>query len=273
MTFLRRHSREVYRVYTEDEYLSGAGSEFTAADEQPVELAGQQGLVAAVPTLEPAEEWPVAGGFALESAPEPELEPEPWHEPIDEHVHGGFIHTGTRDMRLRRIAGLAMLTGAVGTVGALVAANISRTHRGAGKQPGSLVVARSSRVVSSPELAGSAGAPSGSAAAPQLTAPRSHVAQIRRRYAVAGNHLHAGESGSDSHPPTATHPPDVRRRNVSTPKPAEVGVKHGGGARIILDYSPGVAVDGSTVASSSVEVSRPPMARAAVEHAEFGFER
>jgi hypothetical protein len=270
MTFLRRHSREVYRVYTEDEYLSGAGSEFTTADEQPVELGGQQGLVAAVPTLEPAEEWPVAGGFALES----ELEPEPWHEPIDEHVHGGFIHTGTRDMRLRRIAGLAMLTGAVGTVGGLVAANIS--HRGAGKQPGSLVVARSSRVVSSPQLAGSAVAPAGSAVTPQSAAPRSHVARAGRRRGGSGSHLsdksptnlRAGRrGGSDS------STPNTRRKGVAAQPSVGVGVKHGGVARIVLGYSPGVSVQESTVASSSAGISRPPMARAAVEHAEFGFER
>jgi hypothetical protein len=52
-----------------------------------------------------------------------------------------------------------------------------------------------------------------------------------------------------------------------------VGVKHGGVARIVLGYSPGVSVQESTVASSSAGISRPPMARAAVEHAEFGFER
>ncbi len=56
-----------------------------------------------------------------------------------------------RERRLRRTAGIAMLAGAIATVGAVVAANISRAHRGAARKPGRLVAAtRSSPPLPSP---------------------------------------------------------------------------------------------------------------------------
>ena len=100
MTLLRRPPREVYRVYTEEEYLNGAGLE---------------------PAVALAEVWPVAAAR------------------IAAHAR-----------RLHRVVGMALLAGAVGTVGGVVAANNPWAHRGVGRRPGSLVAeARSPRVVRS----------------------------------------------------------------------------------------------------------------------------
>jgi hypothetical protein len=303
MTFLRRRSREVYRVYTEDEYLNGAGWELTAAEDWPaavqpaVGLAGEELPVALEPGLEGADESPVAE--------EPAVGLEPGDAPIEEHVYGGFAHShphggsvhsdggsvhshshsdggfahsGRRDVRLRRMAGVAMLAGAVGTVGGVVVANISRSHRGAGRRPGSLVVASSSRVVSSPELAGSRAESSGGAVTPRSMAPRSHVAQAGRHRGRSGSHtpnkrltnLSAGHGGSDAH--TSKRPREIGSPPGPNTQPAGAGAKRGVVA-IALDYSPSASVNGSAVAGSSVEMARSPTASAETGHAEFGFER
>src|SRR6202020_772394 len=78
---LRRRSREVYRVYAEEEYLNGAGLELATVEEWPA-------------VLEPEQACPVAAASARR----------PGHE-----------------RRLRRAAGMAMLAGAVGAVGGVVA--------------------------------------------------------------------------------------------------------------------------------------------------------
>jgi hypothetical protein len=284
MTFLRRRSREVYRVYTEDEYLNGAGWELTAAEGWPaavqpaVGLAGEELPVAMEPSLEGPDESPVAE--------EPAVGLEPGNAPIEEHIYGGFshshggsVHSGRRDVRLRRMAGIAMLAGAVGTVGGVVVANISRGHRGAGRRPGSLVVARSLRVVSSPELAGSRAESSGGAVTPRSMVPRSHVAQAGRHRGRSGSHtpnkrftnLSAGHGGSDTH--TSKRPREIGSPPGPNTQPAGAGGKRGGVVAIALDYSPGASVDGSAVAGSSVETARSPTASAETGHAEFGFER
>jgi hypothetical protein len=308
--FLRRRSREVYRVYTEDEYLNGAGWELTAAEDWPaavqlaVGLAGEELPVAVEPGLEGADESPVAE--------EPAVGLEPGDAPIEEHIYGGFAHfdggfdggsvhsdggfarSGRRDVRLRRLAGVAMLAGAVGTVSVVVVANISRAHRGAGRRPGSLVVARSSRVVSSPELAGSRAQSSGGAVMPRSMAPRSDVAQAERHRGRSGSqtsnkrltNLRAGHAGSDTHTskrpreigsPPGPNPPGPNPPGPNPPgpdtQPAGAGVKRGSGVAIALDYSPGASVGGSAVAGSSVEMARSSRTSAATGHAEFGFER
>src|SRR5580704_6574500 len=85
---LRRAPREVYRVYSEDEFFDGATNE--------------------------------------------EL-----FEPV--------APAGTGERRLRRLAGAAMLVGAVGTVGGVIAINISRPARNAARRasPDSPVATRS----------------------------------------------------------------------------------------------------------------------------------
>ena len=225
-------------MYTEEEYLNGAGFEPATVDESPI-LA----------------------------------------EP-------GKTLAGER--RLRRAAGVAMLAGAIATVGAVLAANISRAHRGAARKPGSLVAAtRSSSSLSSPVQASSREAPAAPAVAHRtVQATRLSGARAGQRSDRPGrsifrpSHLPAG--GSDSHPPT-------RRRSVG----GQAGnrpltgarVPRGGGAQITVDYSPGASpgaaevvrihagtsADSSTATGSSAGSS---VARAqAGGHAEFGFER
>jgi hypothetical protein len=207
-------------VYSEEEYLNGAGEEPAMVDESPV---------AAEPGCKPAAE-----------------------------------------RRLRRAAGVAVLAGAVGAVGGVIAANISRAHRGAGRRPGSLVAdMRSSRVVRSPVLTVSRAVPSSPVVTRSAKVTRSHVARVRRRYEVATAHLSAG--GSDTHPPTDTHPPKhVRQGNVLAPQSAGVGVQRGGGVAIVVDDSVRSSAGASMAADSS---SGEATAQSAAGDAEFGFER
>jgi hypothetical protein len=90
MTRLRRRPRAVYRVYSEEEYLAG------------VDLAG----------IDPFANW--------DAAP---------LEPVSHPTERCAASTGTsRERRLRRLAGAAALTGAVGTVGGTIALVGLRTH-------------------------------------------------------------------------------------------------------------------------------------------------
>jgi hypothetical protein len=243
-------------VYSEGEYLNGAGLELTDAGDWPaVEpaggLGGEELPVTAEPGLEPAYASAVAEG--------PAVDPAPGDAPTEEHVYDGFVHARTRGVRLRRIAGVAMLAGAVGAVGGVVAMNISRARHGGGRGPGSLV-ARSSRVVSSPELAGSRSTPSSApAVVPRAKAPSSSVGHAGRR-----------DRGARSHLSTGKH---AWRGSVPAQSSVDVGVRRGEGVAIALDYSPNASVNGSTVASTSVDTSRPATASAAVGQGEFGFER
>jgi hypothetical protein len=222
-------------VYSEEEYLNGAGFEPATVDESP-------------PSAEP-----------------------------------GRTLAGER--RLRRAAGVAMLAGAIATVGAVVAANISRAHRGAARKPGSLVAAtRSSPPLPSPVQASSRAVPA--VAHPSVQATRLSGARAGQRSDRPGrsifhpSHLRAG--GSDSHPST-------RRRSVSgragNPPLTGARVPRGAGAQITVDYSPGsspgagevVRIHAATSADSSTGTgssagSSLPRAQAG-GHAEFGFER
>jgi hypothetical protein len=192
------------------------------------------------------------------------------------------------ERRLRRAAGVAMLAGAIATVGAVVAANISRAHRGAARKPGSLVAAtRSSPPLPSPVQASSRAVPATPAVA-HRTVQATRLSGLRAgqrsdrpgRSVFHPGHLRSG--GSDSHPST-------RRRNVGgrAGNPSLTGTRppRGAGAQITVDYSPGsspgaaevvrihpgTSADSSTATGSSAVSS---VARAqAGGHAEFGFER
>jgi hypothetical protein len=225
-------------VYTEEEYLNGAGFEPVTVDESPI-------------VTEP-----------------------------------GRTLAGER--RLRRAAGVAMLAGAIGTVGAVVAANISRAHRGAARKPGSLVAAtRSSPPRPSPVRASSRAVPAAPAVAhPSVQAARVSGLRAGQRSDRPGrsvfhpSHLRAG--GSDSHPSTRRRSVGGRAGNqpLTPARPPR-----GAGAQITVDYSPGsspgagevvsihtgTSVDSRTATGSSAGSS---VARAqAGGHAEFGFER
>jgi hypothetical protein len=233
MTLLRRRPREVYRVYTEDEYLNGAGLEVGAE----LEVAAGDG-------------WPAPVGPARKC--------------------GG-------ERRLRRAAGVAMLAGAVGTVGGVVVMTGSRAHSGAGRRPGSLVASmRSSRVVRSPAVAGTSAPPWPAVASPGK-ATHSRVVRAGRRSAV-GDTRPRGErhGGSDTRPPGRG-----RRGNRVGGGSAGAGAKRGGGVAVVVDYvpsSPSVgasatnAAAGGTTATDVSAGTAAPRAGAG-KQAEFGFER
>jgi hypothetical protein len=226
-SILQRRPREVYRVYTEEEYLNGAGFEPATVEESPI-------------VAEP-----------------------------------GRTLAGER--RLRRAAGVAMLAGAIATVGAVLAANISRTHRGAARRSGSLVAAtRSSSPLPSTVQAGSRAAPAVAHRTVQATRLSGARAGLRSgrpgRSGFHPSHLRAG--GSDSHPST-------RRRGMG----GRAGNLPLTGARITVDYSPGsspgagevvpihpgTSPDSSTATGSSAGSFK--VRAEAGGHAEFGFER
>jgi hypothetical protein len=144
MTLLRRRPREVYRVYSEEEYLGGAGTELGSIAEWPVgeselERAGE--LQVGVPESAIGGEW---------SLGEPSL---PFEEPAGQ-LSGWDLRRGAgqhvAEHRLRRAAGVAMLAGVLGAVGGLVCLNLARTHGGGAPRRGSLLAAtRPTRVAGS----------------------------------------------------------------------------------------------------------------------------
>jgi hypothetical protein len=227
VTLRRRRSREVYRVYTEDEYLNGAG-------------------------LEPATigEWPAAV------------------EPADACLVAAEPRRGlVRERRLRRAAGAAMLAGAVGTVGGVLAINSSRTHRGTGRRPGSLVAAtHTSRIVRS-------SSPSWPVGAHRSEAMRSRFAQTVGWRGVADIHFRAGRPGGSD-----THPPERVRRGARQALPAGGRVQRGAGAEVVVDYAPATSTDqasadGAAKGSTTTGSTGAETVRAGTGHVEFGFER
>jgi len=210
---LRRRPREVYRVYTEEEYLNGAGSE----------LAG-------------AREWP-------------------------EMVEPAGKGAGER-RRLRRAAGVAMLAGAMGTVGGVVATNGSRAHDGTGRRPGNMVAATSSkRIVRAPLIARSTGTPSRSVATrpPQATSRRPPQA-TSRRVAPAGRHRGAAGTRLPLHPREGVASVVENSSGASADRAPVV---------VVVTTTPVASADVSTTAGSTGASA----ASAGAGRPEFGFER
>jgi hypothetical protein len=191
MTLLRRSPREVYRVYSEDEYLGGAGTqlggiaEWHAAEPELAELGSVE------------EQWPLEEPFL------------PSDEPAGRHVEWD-VGRG-QEHRLRRAAGVAMLAGVLGAVGGLVCLNLARTHGGGAPRRGSLVAAtRTSRVASFAPVADDARA--------QVESSRPVVVRtvetVRSRVARFGR-SRAGGSAPRRSDPRPSHPPARRSANVA----------------------------------------------------------
>jgi hypothetical protein len=254
MTLLRRRPREVYRVYSEEEYLNGAGSD-----------------IASVGGERPLGEFPL-GEIPLSEPPFGEL-PLPveivGHRAGEEHRPRG----GVQERRLHRMAGVAMLAAAVGTVGGVVFLNVARAHSDAEGPEGSLIAStHSPRVVRPPLVAGAR--PSFSESAVVRSAKRTRLlpAPVARG------------SGSASHL-FSTHSPNHLLTHIPThPRAWDV---------VVADYVPrpsqlqAVAVDApaqqsatsatgeSTAADAAADaaVVRPAQSSAAERRSEFGFER
>lgn len=193
------------------------------------------------PAVELTRVWPVGAKPGGEWAAEVEAtEPEPVGVPIHEHLYDGFVEPRgklVRERRLRRVAGVAMLAGALGTVGGVVAMNSPRGHHVAERHPGSLVAAtRSSRAVRSSAISDSAATapPSSTVARPsRLPRSRSRVAQAGRRF------------GGGSRPRRSKHPL------------AGLPASPRGGAAVVVDYLPrsssgeATAADGPAAGSTT----------------------
>jgi hypothetical protein len=188
------------------------------------------------------------------------------------------LSRGAGECRRHRVAGVAMLVGAVGIVGGVVAVNTLRTHGTAtGRGHGSLLAATRSRA--------DRGSPRPLATGPSALA-RSRVALVDR----------ARDRTSSAHPkPNPSAAPRVRRR-VGGSRHARPAIRPAGGAGarrgagpVIVDDSPGsrsgpsttagVPAEGSGTTSPTVEsAAAVSSADAATVHpgpvggAEFGFE-
>jgi hypothetical protein len=144
MMLLRRRPREVYRVYSEEEYLNGAGSELASIDEWQL---GET----------PVGESPLSIETGRQGA--------------------GVAH------RLHRMVGVAMLAAAMGTVGGVVFLNVAQAHSGAGARGSLLAATHSSRVARSPAINDAqpqVGSSRPAAVHSGKTTPRSRVVHVRR---------------------------------------------------------------------------------------------
>lgn len=173
MMLLRRRPREVYRVYSEEEYLNGAGSELASIGEWPVT------------------ERPLG---------EPQVGEAPLSVETARQGAGG-------EHRLHRMVGVAMLAAAVGTVGGVVFLNVARAHGGTGARGSFLATTRSSRVARSPAV-DDAQSPVASSRPVVVrsvkTAPGSRVIHVRRS-------LGRPVPRRSNHLLTHDHNPPVRR--------------------------------------------------------------
>jgi hypothetical protein len=228
MTLLRRAPRAVYRVYSEEDYLNGAGAELASIDQ-----------------------WPAA------------LEP---------------ARQGFGERRLRRVAGVTMLAGAVGLVGGAVVLNDPWAHRGAGRGPEKLVAAMHSRVVMrSPAVAAVREAPSRPVMVRRAKPTRSLVRSRRRRAGSdsraldhALTHLSARPRGSGA------IVVDYVPRSSSSGSPA-VGAPAEGDTTATARTDEGAAASAPTAdvtaRSESGSGSESRSGAGAGNQAEFGFER
>jgi hypothetical protein len=175
MTLLRRRPREVYRVYSEEEYLGGAGTqlggiaEWHAAEPELVELGSVEEWPVGVAELGSAGEWPLGEPEPAVGKEWPLEEPSlPFEESAGQHAEWDPSRSAGQQVgehRLRRAAGVAMLAGVLGAVGCLVCLNLVRTHSGGAPGRRSLLAAtRPSRVAGS--------APAADDARPQLEPSR-----------------------------------------------------------------------------------------------------
>jgi hypothetical protein len=295
---LRRRPREIYRVFTEEEYLNGAGSglagiggewsfgESAVADEWPLVgsppagsppgdptlgdpslggslLADQWPLGESPPVDPPVGEWP-PGDSSLGEAPPVDF-PLPV-EPMRQGVGGEDRLRGrvTGEHRLHRMAGVAMLAGTVGAVCGMVVLNLARTHVGAGTRGGLVAaVARSSRVARSPAV---------DDAQPQVASRPVVVHSVETaRSRVPPSGRSSGGPFTDRSKRSLIHRPVRRRANVAVvdghvPHPSS-GEASTAPATVVPAATP--AQVSTTAASGAPAPQRP----APENRPEFGFER
>ncbi len=235
---LRRRPREVYRVYSEEEYLNGAGSELASIGEWPVT------------------EWPL-GEAPLGESPVGEA---PLSVATARQGAGGEhrLHRMVEERRLHRLVGVAMLAAAVGTVGGVVFLNVARAHGGTGARGSFLATTRSSRVARSPAVddAQSQVASSRPVVVRSVkTTPGSRAIHVRRS-------LGRPVPRRSNHLLTHDHNPPVRRLTD---------------VAVVADYVPPRPSSGEAapaqVSTTIASVAPAPTRSALEKRSEFGFER
>jgi hypothetical protein len=234
MTLLHRRPREVYRVYSEEEYLNGA--------ELDIASIGECQLGESPPGESPVCE----SSLSVETG---------------KHRAGGErrLRRAMEERRLHRVAGVAMLAAAVGTVGGVVFMNLARAHDSAGTRGSLLAATHSSRVVRSPAV---------DDAQAQVGSSRPAVVLLSVKATPRSPVVHVRRSLGEPHPRRSnrllTHPLPVRRRtNVAVL--ADHGPRPSSGEVSAVLASASTQV-GTTTASVSARPDRE-------TRAEFGFER
>jgi len=248
MTLLRRRPREVYRVYSEEEYLNGAGSDIAS-------VGGERPLGEPLLSEPPFGELPLPVEIVGREAGE-------------EHRPRG----GVQERRLHRMAGVAMLAAAVGTVGGVVFLNVARAHSDAQGPQGSLSAStHSPRVVRPPLIAGAR--PSFSASAVVHSAKRTRLlpAPVARGSGSA-SHLFSTRSPNHFLTHIPTHPRAWGAAVVDyVPRPSQLEAV---AADAPAQQSATSATGESTAADAAdAAVMRPAQSPSAERRSEFGFER
>lgn len=282
MMLLRRRPREVYRVYSEEEYLGGAGTqlggiaEWHAAESEPAEFASVDEWPVGVAELGSTGELPVGEPEPTTGEEWPHEEPSlPFGEPAGRHAEWD-VGRG-EEHRLRRAAGVAMLAGVLGAVGVLVCLNLARTHGGSAPQRGSLLAAsRTSRV------AGSASATDDARAQVESSRPvvvrpletvRPRVPSRSGAGRKGGPAPHSSDPLSGHHP--ARHPAGVAvlagyaHRRPSSGEASEAQAPAPASAPAPTPAQPAPEAGGTTTAAVAAVPAHP----APEGQAEFGFER
>jgi hypothetical protein len=233
MTLLRRRPREVYRVYSEEEYLNGVELDIASIGEWQL---GESSLG----------ESPVGeSSLSVETAK---------LRAAGEHR----LRRAMEERRLHRMAGVAMLAAAVSTVGGVVFLNVARAHGSAGTRGSLLAATHSSRVARSPAV--NDAQPQVGSSRPTVvhsvkTTPRSRVVHVRRSL---------GESvPRRSNRLRTRHIPVRRRTDVAVV--ADYGLRSSSGEVSAVPASASTQVS-TTTASVSARPARE-------KRGEFGFER
>jgi len=233
MTLLRRRPREVYRVYSEEEYLNGAELDIASIGECQL---GES----------PLGESPVGeSSRSVETA---------------KHRAGGErrLRRAMEERRLHRVAGVAMLAAVVGAVGGVVFLNVARAHGSAGTRGSLLAATHSSRVVRSPAV---------DDAQPQVGSSRPavvHSVKTAKRSPVVHGRRSLGEPDLRRSNRLLTHPLPVRRR-TDVAVVADDGPRPSSGGVSAVTASAPTQVS-TTIASVNARPARE-------KRGEFGFER
>ncbi len=310
MTLLRRPPREIYRVYSEEEYLDGAGPEVVTSIADWHAEGSQLGEGGSVGGWQ-ADEVPGPAGLGSVGdwqAEQPELaigsdwqlSESSWQgeQPLEQRAGRDEIGRGSGqrvgERSLGRMAGVTMLAATVGAVGVLVCLNLARVQGGSATGRGSLVAAtRSAQAGGYPSAAGATR--SGVQASrpvvvrPVETERLSRVAQSRRSaggrpaahrsdrpFAHLPARRHAGVAvladyaHRRSAPGEASAEPGSGSVQAPASAPASVSTQAPAPAPVSSSAPAQSAPEGDTTTAA---VAEPPAPPAPQKQAEFGFER